>query len=164
MDRTFLSPVSRWLAIVLAVAAVITVLAMTGCSSAVPAAGNVDNKATKTLAEKGVRFIDVRTASEFDAGHMPNAENVPLDQLPAALAAWDPAQPVLVYCATGARSAEAMAILTGAGFKTVYNLTQGIAAWDGEVTTAPGGAVAAGGGINAATGGLPIMYEFYTDW
>lgn len=164
MDRRTLVSVSRWLTFVLAAVAVVGVLAMTGCNSAMPTAGNVDNKTAKALADKGVRFIDVRTPSEFDAGHVPGAENVPLDQLPTALTGWDPAKPVLVYCATGARSAEAMSVLTGAGFKTVYNLTQGIVAWDGEVTTAPGGAVAAGGGINAAAGGLPIMYEFYTDW
>jgi len=57
-----------------------------------------------------------------------------------------------------------MRILSGAGFSTVYNLTSGIAAWDGEITTDPTGRVASGGPSTPSASGLPVMYEFYTDW
>jgi len=152
----------RLLASAALVAAV--VLLVSGCSTALPAAGNVDNSAAQALFDKDVRIIDVRTVQEFDGGHIPDAENVPLDQLEASLASWDPAEPVLVYCATGSRSAEALRILSAAGFSTVYNLTSGIAAWNGEVTTDPSGQVASGGPTTPSASGLPVMYEFYTDW
>jgi rhodanese-related sulfurtransferase len=142
----------------------LAVLVTTGCSSSLPTAGNVDNTVARTLIEKGVRVVDVRTTAEFEAGHLPEAENVPLDQLPTAMTTWDTSKPILVYCATGARSSEALSMLAGAGFTAVYNLTQGIVAWDGEVTSGPAGQVASTDAGAPSASGLPVMYEFYTDW
>lgn len=145
-----------------ALVAIAAVIVSAGCGGGTVAAGNIDNKAAQSLLGKGVRIVDVRTASEFEAGHIPNAENVPLDQLASAMGSWDPAKPILVYCATGSRSAEAMRILASAGFTTVYNLENGIADWNGDVTSGPGGAVA--GALTPSASGLPVLYEFYTDW
>ncbi len=152
----------RIVGVAAALVSIVAVLALAGCSSELPAAGNVDNKAAKTLEDKGVRIIDVRTASEFEAGHIPEAENVPLDQLSAAMGSWDPAKPILVYCASGERSAEAMRMLVSAGFASVFNLQNGIIAWDGDVTSGPGTVVA--GSLAPSASGLPVLYEFYTDW
>ncbi|MCE5191583.1 MAG: rhodanese-like domain-containing protein [Actinomycetia bacterium] len=148
---------------VLAALAVTAILVTAGCGDSLPPAGNVDNAAAKSLASKGVRIIDVRTASEYEAGHIPQAENVPLDQLGAAIGSWDSGKPVLVYCAVGDRSVEAMRMLTSAGFKTVYNLQGGIVAWDGDVTSGSGGSKTAGT-LSPSASGLPVLYEFYTDW
>ena len=148
---------------IVAALAVAGILITAGCGGGdLPAAGNVDNATAKSLVKQGVRLIDVRTVSEFEAGHIPDAENVPLDQLANAMGSWDPAEPVLLYCATGSRSVEAMRMLVSAGFKTVYNLTDGIVAWDGDVTTGAGGATT--GSLAPSASGLPVMYEFYTDW
>lgn len=152
----------RIIGALIALVAIVAVLGLTGCSGGLPAAGNVQNKAARTLQDKGVRIIDVRTATEFEAGHIPDAENVPLDQLSAAMGSWDKTEPILVYCATGSRSAEAMQVLVSAGFTTVYNLQNGIVAWDGDVTAGPGGTVA--GSLAPSASGLPVLYEFYTDW
>ncbi len=154
--------VKRAALVAAALVAIAAVLASAGCGGSTVAAGNIDNKAAESLLGKGVRIVDVRTASEFEAGHIPNAENVPLDQLAAAMGSWDPAKPILVYCATGSRSAEAMRMLTEAGFTTVYNLENGIVAWDGDVTSGSSGAVA--GALAPSASGLPVLYEFYTDW
>lgn len=164
MHRRVPPPKARWLLLAVAALAVIGLLVAAGCGGSLPAAGDVDNNVVESLADKGVRVIDVRTVSEFEAGHIPGAENVPLDQLPTAMGSWNPSKPVLVYCATGSRSAEALRMLTAAGFSAVYNLTDGIVAWDGEVTTDPAGQVATGGGATPSASGLPVMYEFYTDW
>jgi phage shock protein E len=73
------------------------------------------------LQASGAWVVDVRTNSEYIDGHIPNSLNVPVDQLSQTAGGWDKSQPVIVYCATGARSAEAAAYLAGQGFKKVYD-------------------------------------------
>ena len=66
--------------------------------------------------------IDVRTKVEFWLGHLDGAINIPVDQLPEAMAthpAITPESRILVYCAAGARSAAAAQRLTEAGFTHV---------------------------------------------
>ena len=61
----------------------------------------------------------MRTPEEYRAGHIPGAQNLPLDRLSAASA---PAgAPLFVYCHSGARSAQARRILERAG-RTVTDL------------------------------------------
>jgi rhodanese-related sulfurtransferase len=139
---------------------ILAALAVAGCS---PAAGNVDNAQFQKLQETGVRIVDVRTAVEYNGGYIKGAENVPLGELATAAGGWDRSEPVGVYCQTGSRSAEAMRILTDMGFKTVYNLTMGIEQWDGAVVESDS-ASGTGGSSGPVTSGLPVAYEFYTDW
>ncbi|MHB1340652.1 MAG: rhodanese-like domain-containing protein [Coriobacteriia bacterium] len=155
---------AKWVIVAMIVVAVAGVfLAVSRPGGELPASGNVGNSDVQTLVDQGARLIDVRTAAEFDGGHIPGAENVPVDQISAVAASWDRTKPVVLYCATGSRSVAAMQALVGAGFTSVYNLTAGIAAWDGEVTTdGPATATAAASAPSAS--GLPVMYEFYTDW
>lgn len=122
---------------------------------------NVDSARAKELVAAGERIIDVRTPSEFEAAHMPGAENVPLDQLQAALASWDKTEPLLVYCATGARSAEAVSVLQSAGFATIHHLAAGIVSWDGDVET---GQQVAQAPVDEKPTDKPVLYEFSTDW
>lgn len=67
--------------------------------------------------------IDVRTAGEFRSGAFPNAINIPLDDLMSGNAELgdDPDREIIVYCATGARSAYAQQILRSRGFSNVIN-------------------------------------------
>lgn len=126
-----------------------------------PVREDVDSAgATKAIAA-GAHIVDVRTPSEYESGHIPNAENVPVDSLTQVAANWDRKAPVLVYCATGARSENAAAWLTANGFEKVYNLKDGIVAWNGEsvTDTKP---VTASAGRQAATA-LPVLYQFYSD-
>jgi rhodanese-related sulfurtransferase len=149
---------AKWILLVLGallIAGVVVVLGSSGGDG-----GLVDNAEMRSLIDDGVRLVDVRTAAEFESGHIPGAELVPLNALEAAAANWDPSEPIALYCATGSRSSQAAAVLRGLGFKTVYDLGGGIVQWDGEVL---GGAAVAAAQEPAATGG-PVMYEFYTDW
>jgi len=131
-----------------------------GATSSGP--GDVDNARAAELIDDGVHVVDVRTAAEYAMGHIPGAENVPLNELSAAAASWDPDAPVLVYCAVGDRSASATEMLVAAGFSQVYNLSAGIADWDGDIVTETDAADVPT--AEPAESGLPVLYEFYTDW
>ena len=68
--------------------------------------------------------IDVRSKVEFWLGHLPGAHCVPVDTLPAALDDIPGASKsarLLVYCASGGRSAMARQILTEAGYTNVVD-------------------------------------------
>jgi rhodanese-related sulfurtransferase len=79
-----------------------------------------------------VRVIDVRNPDEWQAGHIPVAQHVPLPQIlnsPDASLAGDHDQPQLFVCAVGERSAVACEVAAMLGFKEIYNLTGGTNAW-----------------------------------
>lgn len=77
-------------------------------------------------------LLDVRQPAEFDEGHLPGAQLLPLDQLPDRLDELGKGRQVVVYCRRGARGAAAAAVLLGAGFEKVRNLEGGIEAWNGQ--------------------------------
>jgi rhodanese-related sulfurtransferase len=78
--------------------------------------------------------IDVRDPEEFLKGHIENAINTPLGNLPAHLSKLEAHKnkPVLIACQTGTRSASAGKILTKAGFEQVFVITGGMQAWENE--------------------------------
>ena len=67
--------------------------------------------------------IDVRTPGEFRSGAFPNALNIPLDDIMSGKAdlGTNPNREIIVYCATGARSAYAQQVLMSHGFTNVKN-------------------------------------------
>src|SRR5262249_24575490 len=80
-------------------------------------------KRARALVQQGAPLVDVRTAAEFAAGHLPGARNVPLAELASrARELGDKRQPLVVYCASGTRSALAALQLRGCGFEQVVNL------------------------------------------
>lgn len=143
-------------------AAVVIVVAI-ALSSGAPAPGSIDNGDLSRLQREGARVVDVRTAAEFTGAHIEGAENVPVNELAAAAASWDRTAPVVVYCAVGDRSGSAAGMLQSMGFERVYDLGGGIAQWDGALA---GGAppAPAAEAPQIASSGLPVLYEFYTDW
>lgn len=85
--------------------------------------GQVSGDKARELVKQGARLIDVRTAAEFSSGHLPGAVNIPVSELGARAAALgEKDQPVVVYCASGTRSAVARTVLRGQGFAQVFNL------------------------------------------
>ena len=71
----------------------------------------------------GARLVDVRTPSEFAAGHIPGAINIPLQQLDSRLTELQPKDTaVVLYCRSGSRSGNAARMLKNAGFAAVHNL------------------------------------------
>lgn len=128
-------------------------------SGPLPASGDVTNQQLRDVVAKGARLIDVRTPAEFAGGHIDGAENVPIDTVPTASGGWDKTAAVALYCATGARSLNAYEYLKAQGFTHVYNLTDGIASWDGK--TVAGAASGGGTAVFPATG-KPTLYDFAT--
>jgi rhodanese-related sulfurtransferase len=80
-------------------------------------------------APSNVLVVDVRTPEEYGQGHLKDAINIPLYDLPLRIGGFEQNRPILVYCQTGYRSAQASSILVKAGFTKVYNLEGGIIAW-----------------------------------
>lgn len=77
--------------------------------------------------------LDVRTAEDFDGeqGHIHNALNLPLEELPQRLAALgeDLEQRIVIVCRTDRRSAKAATLLTHQGFADVQVARGGMTAW-----------------------------------
>lgn len=79
----------------------------------------------------GMALVDVREFSEFSAYSIPGAQNTPLSDIrkgavPPAVSA---GKKVIVYCAAGVRSAQAIAILKSAGYTGMSSLDGGIEGW-----------------------------------
>lgn len=93
---------------------------------------NTDVEGFAQLAAKpDVVVLDVRTADEFNEGHIENALNIDVKQggfLEKAKAALSKERTVAVYCRSGKRSANAAGLLGAEGYKVV-NLMGGILAW-----------------------------------
>lgn len=86
----------------------------------------------KKLADTNVQILDVRTAGEYQSGHLKNALQADwLDkaQFTDRIQHLDKNKPVLVYCASGVRSRQAMQLMAQQEFKQVYNMEGGMSAW-----------------------------------
>nr|WP_152225014.1 rhodanese-like domain-containing protein [Arthrobacter citreus] len=87
----------------------------------------MENVSVDAIGE-GARVLDVREDYEWEAGHIPNAVHIPLDQLPDRLDDLDPDQDLAVICRSGGRSARATQWLESHGYSAV-NVTGGMGAW-----------------------------------
>lgn len=85
-----------------------------------------------TRTEKNLQFVDVRRVAEHNAGHAVRTVNIPLDKLSNEFERLDPNVPTYVICQGGYRSSIGTSILENAGFKSIYNVTGGTAAWNAE--------------------------------
>ncbi len=85
----------------------------------------------KELTRDYVQLIDVRTPGEFSAGHIEGATLMDWTggQLEAEWQSLDKDRPVMLYCASGRRSASASAFLRKNGFTGVSDLAGGFGAW-----------------------------------
>ena len=73
------------------------------------------------LMEKGAIIVDVRTAGEYQSGHIKGSINIPLQNLQGQLSKLKKDKPIITCCASGMRSASAKSMLSSNGFAEVYN-------------------------------------------
>ena len=75
-----------------------------------------------------LQLVDVRNPSEYEAGSLDGAVNLPVPNLLDRLDELDPTRPTIVYCAGGYRSAVAASLLRASGFVTVADVYGGYTA------------------------------------
>ncbi|MFZ2219139.1 MAG: rhodanese-like domain-containing protein [Rhodoferax sp.] len=101
-------------------------LLMGGGPGALSAAG-----AVQLINREKAVVIDICEASEFAAGHVGGAKNVPLSQLEDKLPSVvkNKGLPVILVCQSGARSSRALAIAKKLGYDKAQSLSGGLSAW-----------------------------------
>ncbi|MEK6729095.1 MAG: rhodanese-like domain-containing protein [Planctomycetota bacterium] len=106
-------------------------LADTIKSQAERAIKNVSPKEAKELMgnENGVFLLDVRTKEEYNESHIKTAHLIPVQELEQNIDLIPKDRNVVVYCASGKRSAKACGILKNKGLKSLYNIEGGIRQW-----------------------------------
>lgn len=84
------------------------------------------------ITKNKVQLIDVRTAREYNAGHISKAINIDFFQAGAFkkfFENFDKEKPVYIYCQSGNRSRKAAARLVEMGFEKIIDLKGGYMAW-----------------------------------
>jgi len=85
--------------------------------------GTTRGPEARKLVAEGARLLDVRSPGEFDGGHIEGARNIPAHELDGRVAELEPRDaPIVVYCQSGMRSAQAARTLARHGFSRVHNL------------------------------------------
>jgi len=79
-------------------------------------------------ANHSAKILDVRGRSEFAEGHLPNAVNIPVGELPQRLSEV-PSGELIVHCQGGTRSAIAASILQESGRNDIANMLGGFSEW-----------------------------------
>jgi cysteine synthase/rhodanese-related sulfurtransferase len=101
-------------------------------ASAVP--DNVGADEAIALVKKGALLLDVRTAGEYQSGHIEEAVNIPVQALMAGPVQGLPADksaPIVAICQSGARSGRAVQILRAQGYTHAQNVG-GMSQWMNE--------------------------------
>jgi rhodanese-related sulfurtransferase len=76
-----------------------------------------------------IHVVDIRTEAEIARGVIDGAIHIPMHLLPVKAQDLPQDKPVVLYCHSGARSAQACAFMASKGFTNMHNLTGGILAW-----------------------------------
>ena len=83
---------------------------------------------------KDALILDVRTAAEYESGHIPNAVNLSNEDIQAGKvdSLMDKSQLIMVYCRSGNRSRQAAQKLAELGYTNVVDFG-GIQSWQGDI-------------------------------
>lgn len=122
-----------WLPGMIAIAVVVS-----ACGAGKSVGGNIllnNQQFARKAAKKNVVLLDVRTIEEYQTGHLKNAQLLDFNKgdFAAQLPKLFPQKTYLLYCRSGKRSDKAATDMKTAGFKRVYQLKDGIIAWNGKL-------------------------------
>ncbi len=79
------------------------------------------DKGLDVLIAEGAVILDVRTAAEYEDGHIHPSIHIPLSKLRTAFTSLDTGKTYITCCSHGLRSVKAVEILKERGFRRVYN-------------------------------------------
>ncbi|HVT64674.1 MAG TPA: adenylyltransferase/sulfurtransferase MoeZ [Mycobacteriales bacterium] len=87
------------------------------------------------MRERGddIFLVDVREPAEYEIVRIDGSVLIPPRELPARLSELPQDKQVVLYCKTGVRSAEGLALLKGAGFADAVHVQGGVTAWQTQV-------------------------------
>ena len=75
----------------------------------------------KLINNKKTIIVDVRTSHEFSENRVESSINIPLNIIPEKIEELKKMQPIVMCCAAGIRSGQAVEFLKSNGFEEVYN-------------------------------------------
>ena len=107
---------------------IVCVLLLTACGNSYE---TIDSNVAMELIENNAIVIDVRSSEEYETGHIKDSINIPVDII--STVDYDKEKTIIVYCATGMRSANAAQALIDVGYTNVYNLDGGLINWGFEL-------------------------------
>jgi rhodanese-related sulfurtransferase/peroxiredoxin len=87
--------------------------------------------------KQGYKLVDVRTLSEFEPDHSPEAIHLPIDELPHRHRELEQGDRIIFVCQGGDRSAAAAEFMTSIGGHDIYNVLGGMGAWTGRREASP---------------------------
>src|SRR5690606_1246391 len=102
--------------------------AMAGNAQQTVSAGEFE----KGMQQPGVQLLDVRTAKEFNTGHLPDALQADFtknEESISRIGDLDKSRPVYIYCQSGGRSTAAAKWMRSNGYNDVVELKGGVMAW-----------------------------------
>jgi rhodanese-related sulfurtransferase len=91
-------------------------------------------QATQMLNQDRAVVVDVRDPKDYAVGHMRDARNIPIKELPKRVGELErfKSKAVILVCNAGVQSGRAGSMLKKAGFSEVFCLSGGIAAWQAQ--------------------------------
>lgn len=94
----------------------LAVFGLAACSA--PGGGStVSGAEAHTLVQQGATLVDVRSDGEWQSGHIDGAVHIPVDEISARMSELPRDHTIVVYCASGMRSARAASALQSAGYQ-----------------------------------------------
>ena len=85
---------------------------------------------TKEMLENGgAQVVDVREGWEYQSGHIPGADHIPVNTVFARRNELSPEKDIIFVCSVGQRSALACEMAAAAGLSRLYNVEGGTEAW-----------------------------------
>ncbi len=86
-------------------------------------------QATRMINDQNAVVIDVRSNGEFAGGHLPNAKNIPVEDITKRAGELPADKPVIICCASGSRATRAAGALRKLGREQVFCLDGGVSGW-----------------------------------